>query len=98
MGNQHKDNPRLILSFWVINDYKKKKKVTVEFNENRLYLEDILLSESEFGFSARFVKSLSDFLSSDQQFLSIKQWFEEKILLLNTYMTQHSQLEWDIKK
>ena len=98
MGNQHKDNPRLILSFWISKDYHEFEKVTVEFNENRSYLEDILLSESEFGFSARFEKSLSDFLSSDQQFLSIKQWFEEKILLLNTYMTQHSQLEWDIKK
>jgi hypothetical protein len=98
MGNQHKDNPKLILSFGVSKGCHEYEKVIIEFNENRAYLEDILLSESEDWFSARFEKSLSDFLSSDQQFSSIKQWFEEKILLLNTYMTQQSQLEWDIKK
>lgn len=96
MNGDNKDNPRLVLTFWISKNHKEFESVKTELN-NKQSINEILLSESEDGFSAHVEKSLSDFISSKQQFLDVKHWFEKNISLLHQYITNDSKLDWDIK-
>ncbi len=93
-------SPKLVFSLWV-NDYHPMNDVIIgELKNLKLHLDDAILEhDNDEDFCVTYEKSISDFLSDDEdQLLFIEKWFDDKMKLIHQYMTQYSQLDWDVKR
>jgi len=97
LGDYDHQYPLLNLHVWTSKNHKLYDQIISDIEINAHLLPKILTEKKDIGFEFSYKDSLSNFISSNNQFNDIQSWFEEKMKTLHNYMLE-SELPWNIKK
>lgn len=91
------DNVALIFNFWIDASHPNFSIIIEELKSIKHLLNDAIINETEEEGEIIYKKALNNFLHIPNQILEIGKWYEEKMKIIYTYMTEYSRLEWDVK-
>ncbi len=91
------DSLSLVFNFWIDASHPDHSIIIEELKNIKHFLSDAIINETEEESEIVYKKVLSDFLDMPNQILEVEKWYEEKMKIIYTYMTEHSKLDWDVK-
>lgn len=95
-GFEKDSGPTLYSQCYCDKKHKKIESLKICLKNNISALPGIDYEDNEFGFCAWFEKKVSDFLSSDNQYQEIANWFVETMEIWRKFMDNNRILEWDL--
>lgn len=93
-GFDDNSSPSIYIQFWCDKNHEQHLNFSKVVNK---YCPAALKKHDELGTNVWYESSLLNFIASDNQFVDIKNWFEEHILKFNEfklYTQEHKLLEW----